>query len=158
MAREYPPRTYAATIGIMAHIDAAKPRRPRRPRFHGRQITRIGEVHEGAADMDNGCRRKERGSRSRRPRRTVYDAGRRRSEHGRYRPPHQTSSTPRPRGTSDRVERSLRVLDGAVAGSGRWQRRRAQSEPSGVRRTSITLPRLALHDKMDKVGRISSCA
>ena len=130
-------------IGIMAHIDAGKTTTTERILFYTGITHKIGEVHDGAATMDW----------------MAPGAGARHHDHVRgdhllvARPSRSTSST-RP-GHVDftaEVERSLRVLDGAVAVFDAVAGVEPQSETVWRQADKYRVPRIAFVNKMDRVG------
>jgi len=141
MAREYPlERT--RNIGIMAHIDAGKTTTTERILFYTGRIHRTGEVHEGAAQMDWMEQEKERGI-------TIQSAAT-----SCFWRDHQINiiDTPGHVDFTAEVERSLRVLDGAVAlfcGVGGVE---PQSETVWRQANHYKVPRIAFVNKMDRTG------
>jgi elongation factor G len=129
-------------IGIMAHIDAGKTTTTERFLFYTGRVHRMGEVHEGAATMDWMEQEKERGI-------TITSAATRCAwrEHR-----INIIDTPGHVDFTMEVERSLRVLDGAVAvfcGVGGVE---PQSETVWRQANKYRVPRIAFINKMDRVG------
>ncbi|MDM7916619.1 MAG: GTP-binding protein, partial [Candidatus Eisenbacteria bacterium] len=129
-------------IGIMAHIDAGKTTLTERILYYTGKLHRMGEVHEGAATMDWMAQERERGI-------TITSAAA--TAHWRD---HQINiiDTPGHVDFTVEVERSLRVLDGAVAvfcGVGGVE---PQSETVWRQADKYDVPRLAFVNKMDRVG------
>jgi len=141
MAREYP-LARTRNIGIMAHIDAGKTTTTERILFYTGRIHRLGEVHEGAAQMDWMEQEKERGI-------TITSAAT-----TCYWREHQINiiDTPGHVDFTAEVERSLRVLDGAIGlfcGVGGVE---PQSETVWRQANHYAVPRLAFVNKMDRTG------
>ena len=129
-------------IGIMAHIDAGKTTLTERILFYSGRIHRMGEVHEGGATMDFMDLERERGI-------TITSAATTCSWND-----HQINiiDTPGHVDFTVEVERSLRVLDGAVAvfcGVGGVE---PQSETVWRQADKYEVPRIAFVNKMDRVG------
>ncbi len=150
MAREYPlERT--RNIGIMAHIDAGKTTTTERVLYYTGVNYKIGEVHEGAATMDYMVQEQERGI-------TITSA----ATNCFWRPLDGPSAgitnriniidTPGHVDFTIEVERSLRVLDGAVAVFDGGNGVEPQSETVWRQADKYNVPRVAFMNKMDKVG------
>lgn len=129
-------------IGIMAHIDAGKTTTTERILFYSGRLHRIGEVHEGAATMDFMEQEKERGITITSASTTVYWDG------------HKINiiDTPGHVDFTIEVERSLRVLDGAVAVFDAVAGVQPQSETVWKQADKYGVPRIAFVNKMDRVG------
>src|SRR5512145_2446445 len=140
------PRTIALekmrNIGIMAHIDAGKTTATERILYYTGRTYRIGEVHEGAATMDWMVQEQERGI-------TITSAATTCSWND-----HQINiiDTPGHVDFTAEVERSLRVLDGAVAVFDAVAGVEAQSETVWRQADRYRVPRLCFVNKMDRVG------
>jgi elongation factor G len=140
------PRDYALdkvrNIGIMAHIDAGKTTFSERVLFYTGKKHKIGEVHEGAAEMDWMEQEKERGI-------TITSAAT-----TCYWKDHKINliDTPGHVDFTVEVERSLRVLDGAVAVFDGSQGVEPQSETVWRQADKYGVPRLCFINKMDKMG------
>lgn len=129
-------------IGIMAHIDAGKTTTTERILFYTGKTHRIGEVHDGAATMDWMEQEKERGI-------TITSA----STTCFWRNHHiNIIDTPGHVDFTVEVERSLRVLDGAVALFCAVGGVEPQSETVWRQADKYGVPRLAFVNKMDRVG------
>ena len=129
-------------IGIMAHIDAGKTTCTERILFYSGKLHRLGEVHEGAATMDFMEQEKERGITITSAATTVYWDD------------HKINIIDTP-GLVDftiEVERSLRVLDGAVAVFDAVAGVQPQSETVWRQADRYSVPRIAFVNKMDRVG------
>ncbi|HEY3442289.1 MAG TPA: elongation factor G [Paludibaculum sp.] len=140
------PRTIALekmrNIGIMAHIDAGKTTATERILYYTGRTYRIGEVHEGAATMDWMVQEQERGI-------TITSAATTCSWDD-----HQINiiDTPGHVDFTAEVERSLRVLDGAVAVFDAVAGVQPQSETVWRQADKYSVPRLCFINKMDRVG------
>ena len=129
-------------IGIMAHIDAGKTTTTERILYYTGRLHRIGEVHEGAATMDWMEQEKERGI-------TITSAATTCSWND-----HRINiiDTPGHVDFTAEVERSLRVLDGAVALFCSVGGVEPQSETVWRQADKYKVPRIAFVNKMDRVG------
>ena len=129
-------------IGIMAHIDAGKTTTTERILYYTGRLHRIGEVHEGAATMDWMDQEKERGI-------TITSAATTCSWRD-----HRINiiDTPGHVDFTAEVERSLRVLDGAVALFCSVGGVEPQSETVWRQADKYKVPRMAFVNKMDRVG------
>ena len=129
-------------IGIMAHIDAGKTTTTERILFYTGKIHKVGEVHEGAATMDFMVQEQERGI-------TIASAAT-----TTYWREHRINiiDTPGHVDFTVEVERSLRVLDGAVAVFCAKGGVEPQSETVWHQATKYNVPRIAYVNKMDIVG------
>lgn len=139
--REYPlERT--RNIGIMAHIDAGKTTATERILFFSGRIHKIGETHEGAAQMDWMDQEQERGI-------TITSAATTTSWLD-----HRINiiDTPGHVDFTVEVERSLRVLDGAVTVLDAQSGVEPQTETVWRQATTYHVPRIVFVNKMDKLG------
>jgi elongation factor G len=154
MAREYPLRRYR-NFGIMAHIDAGKTTTTERILYYTGKSHKIGEVHDGAATMDWMEQEQERGITITSAATTTF---------------WQRQEDPTPEGTSDtkirfniidtpghvdftiEVERSLAVLDGAVAVLDANAGVEPQTETVWRQADRYKVPRIVFVNKMDKIG------
>ncbi|MBI5804829.1 elongation factor G [candidate division TA06 bacterium] len=129
-------------IGIMAHIDAGKTTTTERILFYTGKVHRIGEVHDGAATMDWMEQEKERGI-------TITSAATTCAWNG-----HRINiiDTPGHVDFTVEVERSLRILDGAVALFCAVGGVEPQSETVWRQADRYHIPRIAFINKMDRVG------
>lgn len=129
-------------IGIMAHIDAGKTTTTERILFYTGRLHRMGEVHEGAATMDWMEQEKERGI-------TITSAAT-----TCFWKDHRINiiDTPGHVDFTAEVERSLRVLDGAVALFCSVGGVEPQSETVWRQADKYQVPRIAFVNKMDRVG------
>jgi len=140
------PREYSLektrNIGIMAHIDAGKTTTTERVLFYTGRKHKIGEVHEGAAEMDWMEQEKERGI-------TITSAAT-----TCFWKDHRINiiDTPGHVDFTVEVERSLRVLDGAVAVFDSSQGVEPQSETVWRQADKYNVPRICFVNKMDKIG------
>lgn len=129
-------------IGIMAHIDAGKTTVTERILFYSGKSHKIGEVHEGAATMDWMVQEQERGITITSACTTVYWGESKIN----------IIDTPGHVDFTVEVERSLRVLDGAVAVFSAVDGVQPQSETVWRQATRYNVPRIAFINKMDRVG------
>ena len=154
MARDYPLQRYR-NFGIMAHIDAGKTTTTERILFYTGRSHKIGEVHDGAATMDWMEQEQERGITITSAATTTF---------------WQRQDDPTPEGTSDtkyrfniidtpghvdftiEVERSLAVLDGAVALLDANAGVEPQTETVWRQADRYKVPRIVFVNKMDKIG------
>ena len=133
-------------IGICAHIDAGKTTVTERILFYTGKIHRMGEVHEGTATMDSLVEEQERGI-------TIQSAATTCPwEHNGQEYKINLIDTPGHVDFTIEVERSLRVLDGAVAVFDGKEGVEAQSETVWRQADRYGVPRLCLINKMDKLG------
>lgn len=141
MARQYPMEKYR-NFGIMAHIDAGKTTTSERILFLTNRIHKIGEVHDGGATMDWMEQEKERGI-------TITSA----ATYCMWRD-HELNliDTPGHVDFTVEVERSLRVLDGAVAVLDAQNNVEPQTETVWRQASKYNVPRIIYVNKMDKVG------
>ncbi|MBS5946192.1 MAG: elongation factor G [Peptoniphilus harei] len=141
MAREIPLDKYR-NIGIMAHIDAGKTTTTERILFYAGKIHKIGETHEGAAQMDWMEQEQERGITITSAATTAHWKGYRLN----------IIDTPGHVDFTVEVERSLRVLDGAVALFDAKSGVEPQSETVWRQADKYHVPRIAHINKMDVTG------
>ncbi|WP_437968862.1 elongation factor G [Sorangium sp. So ce260] len=150
MAREYSlERT--RNIGIMAHIDAGKTTVTERILYYSGVNYKIGEVHEGAATMDWMVQEQERGITITSAATNCFWSPEQGPEKG---VSHRINiiDTPGHVDFTIEVERSLRVLDGAVAVFDGGNGVEPQSETVWRQADRYGVPRIAFINKMDKVG------
>ncbi|MCJ8009732.1 elongation factor G [Lederbergia wuyishanensis] len=129
-------------IGIMAHIDAGKTTTTERILFYTGRIHKIGETHEGASQMDWMEQEQERGI-------TITSAATTAQWKG-YRV--NIIDTPGHVDFTVEVERSLRVLDGAVTVLDAQSGVEPQTETVWRQATTYGVPRIVFVNKMDKIG------
>jgi len=141
MARDYALENIR-NIGIMAHIDAGKTTFTERVLFYTGKKHKIGEVHEGAAEMDWMEQEKERGITITSAATTCF------WKHNKI----NIIDTPGHVDFTVEVERSLRVLDGAVAVFDGQAGVEPQSETVWHQADKYNVPRLCFINKMDKMG------
>ena len=149
MAREHPIENYR-NFGIMAHIDAGKTTTTERVLYYTGKSHKIGEVHDGAATMD--WMEQERGITITSAATTTFWKG----------PEHGTApgalfrmniiDTPGHVDFTIEVERSLRVLDGAVCLLDGNQGVEPQTETVWRQGDKYNVPRIIFANKMDKIG------
>ncbi|MGE0335054.1 MAG: elongation factor G [Gammaproteobacteria bacterium] len=148
MARTTPIERYR-NIGIAAHIDAGKTTTTERILFYTGRSHKIGEVHDGAATMDWMEQEQERGITITSAATTCFWRGM-----GKQFPEHRINiiDTPGHVDFTIEVERSLRVLDGAVAVFCAVGGVQPQSETVWRQANKYGVPRLAFVNKMDRSG------
>ncbi len=136
-------------IGIMAHIDAGKTTTSERVLYYTGVNYKIGEVHEGAATMDYMELEQERGITITSAATTCFWKGSHRD-----RPEYQINliDTPGHVDFTIEVERSLRVLDGAVAVFDGVNGVEPQSETVWRQGNKFKVPRICFINKMDRIG------
>ncbi|MFT9850448.1 elongation factor G [Aneurinibacillus sp. REN35] len=141
MGREFP-LAKTRNIGIMAHIDAGKTTTTERILFYTGRVHKIGETHEGASQMDWMEQEQERGI-------TITSAATTAQWKG-----HRVNiiDTPGHVDFTVEVERSLRVLDGAVGVLDAQSGVEPQTETVWRQATTYGVPRIVFINKMDKLG------
>ena len=129
-------------IGIMAHIDAGKTTTTERILYYTKKIHKIGEIDDGQATMDWMAQEQERGI-------TICSAAT-----TTYWKDHQINiiDTPGHVDFTAEVERSLRVLDGAVAVICAVDGVQPQTETVWKQADEFNVPRIAFMNKMDRIG------
>ncbi len=139
--RDYPLEKYR-NIGIMAHIDAGKTTTTERILYYTGKTYKIGEVHEGAATMDHMVQEQERGI-------TITSAAT-----TTFWRDHRINiiDTPGHVDFTIEVERSLRVLDGAVAVFDSVAGVEPQTETVWRQANKYNVPRMCFINKMDRTG------
>jgi elongation factor G len=141
MPRTHPIEDYR-NFGIMAHIDAGKTTTTERILYYTGKSHKIGEVHEGAATMDWMEQEQERGITITSAATTAYWRGKRLN----------IIDTPGHVDFTIEVERSLRVLDGAVCVLDSNQGVEPQTETVWRQGDKYRVPRIVFCNKMDKIG------
>ena len=141
MAREFSLEK-TRNIGIMAHIDAGKTTTTERILFYTGRSHKIGEVHDGAATMDWMAQEQERGITITSAATTAQWKGCRIN----------IIDTPGHVDFTVEVERSLRVLDGAVAVLDAKSGVEPQTETVWLQATKYNVPRVVFVNKMDATG------
>jgi len=139
--REFPLERYR-NIGIMAHIDAGKTTTTERVLYYTGKSYKIGEVHEGAAIMDHMAQEQERGITITAAATTAFWRDHRIN----------IIDTPGHVDFTIEVERSLRVLDGAVAVFDSVAGVEPQTETVWRQANKYRVPRLCFINKMDRTG------
>ena len=139
--RDYPLDRYR-NIGIMAHIDAGKTTTTERILYYTGKTYKIGEVHEGGAVMDHMAQEQERGI-------TITSAAT-----TAFWRDHRINiiDTPGHVDFTVEVERSLRVLDGAVAVFDSVAGVEPQTETVWRQANKYRVPRMCFINKMDRTG------
>ncbi len=142
MANREFPLERTRNIGIMAHIDAGKTTTTERILYYTGKTYKIGEVHEGAAVMDHMIQEQERGI-------TITSAATTCVWHD-----HRINiiDTPGHVDFTIEVERSLRVLDGAVAVFDSVAGVEPQTETVWRQANKYNVPRMCFINKMDRIG------
>ncbi len=146
MAREYDIKDYR-NFGIMAHIDAGKTTTTERILYYTGKSHKIGEVHDGAATMDWMEQEQERGITITSAATTTFWKDRNGKQH-RF----NIIDTPGHVDFTIEVERSLRVLDGAIALLDANAGVEPQTETVWRQADKYEVPRLVFVNKMDKIG------
>ncbi|MEQ8296434.1 MAG: elongation factor G [Roseitalea porphyridii] len=146
MARDYELKDYR-NFGIMAHIDAGKTTTTERILFYTGKSHKIGEVHDGAATMDWMEQEQERGITITSAATTTFWEGR----DGKKRR-FNIIDTPGHVDFTIEVERSLRVLDGAIALLDANAGVEPQTETVWRQANKYNVPRMIFVNKMDKLG------
>ncbi len=150
------PRTHplkdTRNIGIMAHIDAGKTTTTERILFYTGVNYKIGEVHEGTATMDWMVQEQERGITITSAATTCYWAANQGADPASPLVRINIIDTPGHVDFTAEVERSLRVLDGAVAVFDAVAGVEPQSETVWRQANRYGVPRIAFVNKMDRVG------
>jgi elongation factor G len=141
MARQYPLDKYR-NFGIMAHIDAGKTTTTERILYYTGKSHKIGEVHDGAATMDWMEQEQERGITITSAATTCFWNDHRLN----------IIDTPGHVDFTIEVERSLRVLDGAIAVYDSVAGVEPQSETVWRQADKYEVPRIAFVNKMDRIG------
>src|SRR6187401_865204 len=141
MARATPLNMYR-NIGIAAHIDAGKTTTTERILYYTGKTYKIGEVHDGAATMDFMEQEQERGITITSAATTCFWAGKRLN----------IIDTPGHVDFTIEVERSLRVLDGAVCVLDSNQGVEPQTETVWRQGDKYNVPRIVFCNKMDKTA------
>jgi elongation factor G len=139
--REYP-LALTRNIGIMAHIDAGKTTTTERILYYTGKSYKVGEVHEGTAQMDWMVQERERGI-------TITSAATTCSWKGHW---INIIDTPGHVDFTVEVERSLRVLDGAVAVFDAVAGVEPQTETVWRQADRYSVPRICFVNKMDRTG------
>src|SRR5574344_1092803 len=141
MAREYD-LEHTRNIGIMAHIDAGKTTTTERILYFSGKIHKIGEVHDGAATMDWMVQEQERGITITSAATTCFWNDNRIN----------IIDTPGHVDFTVEVERSLRVLDGAVTVLDGKNGVEPQTETVWRQGTKYNVPRIVFVNKLDAIG------
>jgi elongation factor G len=141
MPRIHPIEDYR-NFGIMAHIDAGKTTTTERVLYYSGKSHKIGEVHDGAATMDFMEQEQERGITITSAATTTFWNGKRLN----------IIDTPGHVDFTIEVERSLRVLDGAVCVLDSNQGVEPQTETVWRQGDKYNVPRIVFCNKMDKIG------
>ena len=151
MAREYPYENYR-NFGIMAHIDAGKTTTTERVLYYTGKSHKIGEVHEGTATMDWMEQEQERGITITSAATTTFWVGPAEGALPGQKVRFNIIDTPGHVDFTIEVERSLRVLDGAVCLLDGNQGVEPQTETVWRQGDKYRVPRIVFVNKMDKIG------
>jgi len=153
MARNHPLSRYR-NVGVMAHIDAGKTTTTERVLLYTGRTHKIGEVHDGGATMDWMEQEQERGI-------TITSAATTCMWKGMDEqfPEHRINiiDTPGHVDFTIEVERSLKVLDGALALFCAVGGVEPQSETVWRQANKYNVPRIGFVNKMDRAGALISC-
>ncbi|MEM7679662.1 MAG: GTP-binding protein, partial [Pseudomonadota bacterium] len=151
MSREYP-LTHYRNFGIMAHIDAGKTTTTERILFYSGKSHKIGEVHDGAATMDWMEQEQERGITITSAATTTFWEARQDGQFDGDKFRLNIIDTPGHVDFTIEVERSLRVLDGAIAVFDANAGVEPQTETVWRQADKYKVPRMCFVNKMDKIG------
>ncbi|MCK5285588.1 MAG: elongation factor G [Alphaproteobacteria bacterium] len=151
MAREHPIEKYR-NFGIMAHIDAGKTTVTERILFYSGKSHKIGEVHDGAATMDWMEQEQERGITITSAATTTFWDSPKDGQFDGDRFRLNIIDTPGHVDFTIEVERSLRVLDGAIAVFDANAGVEPQTETVWRQADKYSVPRMCFVNKMDKIG------
>ena len=150
MAEEISDLHDVRNIGIMAHIDAGKTTTTERILFYTGKNYKIGETHDGASTMDFMAQEQERGITIQSAATTCFWS--RQSHDTKDKFQINIIDTPGHVDFTAEVERSLRVLDGAVAVFDGKEGVEPQSETVWRQADKYDVPRICFVNKMDKLG------
>lgn len=151
MAREHEIQNYR-NFGIMAHIDAGKTTTTERILYYSGKSHKIGEVHDGAATMDWMEQEQERGITITSAATTTFWNGPKGGNYEDQRFRLNIIDTPGHVDFTIEVERSLRVLDGAIAVFDANAGVEPQTETVWRQADKYQVPRMCFVNKMDKIG------
>ncbi|MBI1300318.1 MAG: elongation factor G [Alphaproteobacteria bacterium] len=151
MAREHAIENYR-NFGIMAHIDAGKTTTTERILFYSGKSHKIGEVHDGAATMDWMEQEQERGITITSAATTTFWNGPKGGNYEGQKFRLNIIDTPGHVDFTIEVERSLRVLDGAIAVFDANAGVEPQTETVWRQADKYNVPRMCFVNKMDKIG------
>ena len=150
MAEEISDLHDVRNIGIMAHIDAGKTTTTERILFYTGKNYKIGETHDGASTMDFMAQEQERGITIQSAATTCFWSRQSHDTKGKFQI--NIIDTPGHVDFTAEVERSLRVLDGAVAVFDGKEGVEPQSETVWRQADKYGVPRICFINKMDKLG------
>ncbi|MDH5722518.1 MAG: elongation factor G [Alphaproteobacteria bacterium] len=151
MAREHAIENYR-NFGIMAHIDAGKTTTTERVLYYSGKSHKIGEVHDGAATMDWMEQEQERGITITSAATTTFWDGPKGGNYENQKFRLNIIDTPGHVDFTIEVERSLRVLDGAIAVFDANAGVEPQTETVWRQADKYNVPRMCFVNKMDKIG------